>query len=63
MITAYLTLKISALLLTLLLPIAGPAKKAKRPYIALSDWGINEKGLLVDLTELQPGHHPIKLKH
>jgi hypothetical protein len=63
MITAYLTLKIGALLLTMLLPIAGPAKKPKRPYIALSDWGINEKGLLVDLTEQHPGNHPIKLKH
>jgi len=63
MITTYVALKLGAILLTTLLPFGKSDKKAKRPYIPLSDWAVNEKGLLVDLTEETHGSHPIKLKH
>ena len=56
MTTLYLVLKVSALLLVMLLPLGGPAKRKKGNFIELSDLAINENGCLVSLVKATPGH-------
>ncbi|HTE02251.1 MAG TPA: hypothetical protein VK668_23340 [Mucilaginibacter sp.] len=60
MVTIYIALKIGALLLAMLLPVVGPRKRKSGKLIELSDWAVNEKGELIDLTNIEPDHHPIK---
>ncbi len=62
MTTIYLALKVSALLLTMILPLRRSRRKEYRNHIELSDIGVNEKGLLERLTK-RDGSHPIKIKH
>ena len=62
MTTIYLALKVSALLLTMILPLHRSRRKEYRNNIELSDIGVNEKGLLERLTQKE-GNHPIKIKH
>ena len=62
MTTIYLILEIGALLLILVLPLAGP-KKTKNKNSTLpeiSDWMVNEDGILINAGE--PDNHPIKIK-
>jgi len=63
MITIYWALKVSAVLISLILPFEDPRKKKNRGYIALSDWVINEKGELETYTEIEHNSHPIKIRH
>ena len=63
MITLYLALRISVVILTLLCAVKDLLRKENKQYIALSDWVVNEKGQLEDTTEQQPGSHPIKIRH
>jgi hypothetical protein len=62
MTTIYLALKVSALLLTIILPFRRPRRKEYRNHIELSDLGVNEKGFLERLAQRE-GSHPIKIKH
>ncbi|HWD89353.1 MAG TPA: hypothetical protein VG367_14580 [Mucilaginibacter sp.] len=62
MITIYLALKVSALLLTLILPLRRPRLSSKND-IELSDWAINAKGEIENLAETEARNHPIKIKH
>lgn len=58
----YLLLEISALLGLMIIPLFGPKrKKAKnKSAVELSDWAINEHGLLEKHVKAEPDHHPIK---
>lgn len=58
----YLALKISAVIVTLILPLRRPRLSSKSD-IELSDWAINTKGELENLTEIEARNHPIKIKH
>jgi hypothetical protein len=60
MATIYIALKVGALLLAMLLPLGGSGKRKNGKLIELSDWAVNEKGELIDLTNIEPDHHPIK---
>jgi hypothetical protein len=62
MTTIYLILEVSALLLIIVLPLAGPKKnKNKRTTtVEISDWVVNEDGILTNLSE--PDNHPIKIR-
>jgi len=62
MITAYLALKIGVLLMTLVLPL-GRRRPGSKHNIELSDWVVNQKGELVDLSETEARNHPIRIKH
>ena len=62
MTTIYLALKVSALFLTLILPLRRSRRKEYRNHIELSDLGVNERGLLERLVQKE-GNHPIKIKH
>jgi hypothetical protein len=62
MTTLYLVLKISALLMTLILPLRRPRLSSKND-IELSDLAINAKGELENLAETEARNHPIKIKH
>jgi len=61
MITMYLALKIGALLMTLILPMG--RRPGGKNDIELSDWVVNQKGELVDLSETEARNHPIRIKH
>ncbi|MGZ3752342.1 MAG: hypothetical protein ACXVIY_10760 [Mucilaginibacter sp.] len=63
MTTIYLALKLSALMITLLLPLRKTRLNGNRNNTELSDWVVTDKGELVNLTEAQMRNHPIKIKH
>ena len=63
MITTYLALKVGAVLITALLPLGRPGKKVSKGYIALSDWAVNAKGELENISENEPNSHPIKTRY
>lgn len=60
MATIYLTLKLSAGLLLLLLPLGDLFKNKNGSSTEISDWAINEQGELINLAKDEPDHHPIK---
>jgi hypothetical protein len=62
MTTIYLVLEISALLLVIVLPLAGPKKKknTKVAPIEFSEWGIDEDGALQKIVKEQHDHHPVR---
>ncbi len=62
MTIVYLVLKISALLMVIVLPLAGPKKKKKQKIATpeISDWAIDEGGNLVSLIKPEPEHHPVR---
>jgi hypothetical protein len=62
MTTIYLALKVSALIMTLILPMRRRRLSSKND-IELSDWVVNKKGELEDLTETEARNHPIRIKH
>jgi hypothetical protein len=62
MTTVYLALKIGALLVTMILPLRRQRLSSTND-IELSDWVVNQKGELVDLSETEPRNHPIRIKH
>jgi len=63
MTTIYLALKLSALMITLLLPLRKTRLRGDRNNIELSDWVVTDKGELVNLAEGEIRNHPIKIKH
>jgi hypothetical protein len=63
MTTIYLALKVSALLVTLLLPLRRSRVRSSKNNIELSDWVVTDKGELVNLAEGEIRNHPIKIKH
>jgi hypothetical protein len=63
MATIYLMLKVSALLVTLVLPLRKGRVRVNKNHIELSDWVVNEKGLLENMAEKHSGNHPIKIRH
>jgi hypothetical protein len=62
MTTIYLVLEISALLLVIVLPLAGPKKKKEKKvaHIELSEWAIDENGDLQSFVKAEPDHHPVR---
>ncbi len=62
MTTIYLALKVSALLMTLILPFRRQRRKEYRNHTEISNLAVNEKGFLVKLSE-EEGNHPIKIKN
>jgi hypothetical protein len=62
MTTIYLVLEISALLLVIVLPLAGPKKKKNKKIasIELSEWAIDEKGNLQSFVKQEPNHHTVR---
>ena len=62
MTTVYLVLEVSALLLLIVLPLAGPnQKKSKKTVpLELSDWAIDETGNLQSFARHEPDHHHAK---
>jgi hypothetical protein len=62
MTTIYLVLEICALLLVIVLPLAGPGKKKnnKVARVEISDWAIDENGCLQNFVKAEPDHHPVK---
>ena len=62
MTTIYLILEVSALLLIIVLPLAVPKKNKnkKTTTIEISDWVVNEDGVLINISE--PNDHPIKIR-
>jgi hypothetical protein len=62
MTTLYLVLKVSALLLVIVLPLAGPKRKKIKNIagVEISDWAINETGSLERYVKEEPDHHPVK---
>ena len=63
MTTIFLALKISALLVTLILPLRRPTSHGDKNDAELSDWVVTEKGQLENLAETAARNHPIKIKH
>jgi hypothetical protein len=63
MTTIFLALKISALLVTLILPLRRPRLRGDKNNMELSDWAVTEKGQLENLAETRDRNHPIKIKH
>ncbi|HVV53760.1 MAG TPA: hypothetical protein VHC47_00460 [Mucilaginibacter sp.] len=63
MATVYLTLKVTALFVTVLIPFMGKTRRYhKGTTMELSDWVVNEKGILEDLSMTEPNNHPIKIR-
>jgi hypothetical protein len=62
MTTIYLVLKLSALMVTLILPLR-KARLSGHKNNELSDWVVNDKGRLENLAETDARTHPIKIKH
>ena len=62
MTTIYLVLEISALLLVIVLPLAGPKKKKNNKIapIEISEWAIDEDGSLQKFVKEEQAHHPVK---
>lgn len=62
MTTIYTVLEVSALLIVIVLPLAGPKKKkeTKGKPVELSDLAVNENGYLESLSEKD--HFPVKIK-
>ena len=62
MTTLYLVLEVSALLLVIVLPLAGPKKKKikKIAPIEISEWAIDENGSLEHYVKEEPDHHHVK---
>ena len=62
MTTIYLLLKISALLLVIVLPLAGPKKKKNNKIapVEISEWAIDEDGSLQKFVKEEPDHHPVR---
>ena len=60
MATLYIALKVCALLLVMLLPLGGPGKKKNGNFVEISAWAVNEKGELINLSENEHDHYPIK---
>ena len=62
MTTLYLVLEISALLLVIVLPLAGPKQKKNKKVapIELSEWAIDENGDLQRFVKHKSHHHPVK---
>ena len=62
MTTLYLVLEISALLLVIVLPLAGPKKKKNKKVapIEISEWAIDENGNLQNYVKVEPDHHHVK---
>jgi hypothetical protein len=62
MTTVYLVLEISALLLVIVLPLAGPKKKKSKGIAPteLSEWAIDENGNLQSYIKAEPDHHPVR---
>jgi hypothetical protein len=62
MTTVYLVLEISALLLVIVLPLAGPKKKKENKVAPteLSKWAIDANGDLQSYTKVEPDHHPVR---
>ena len=58
----YLVLKISALLMVIVLPLAGPKKKKNQKIapVEISNWAIDENGCLESLIKPEPEHHPVR---
>ena len=63
MTTIYLALKLSALMVTLLLPLRRTRSHGNKNNMELSDWVVTENGQLEDLAETEGRNHPIKIKH
>jgi hypothetical protein len=65
MTTIYTVLEVSALLIVIILPLAGPKKKkeTKTTSVELSDLAVNENGYLESLSEKDHSDHfPVKIK-
>jgi hypothetical protein len=62
MTTLYLVLEISALLLVIVLPLAGPKKKKEKKIspIEISEWAIDENGDLQKFINPEHDHHPVR---
>jgi hypothetical protein len=62
MTTIYLVLEISALLLAIVLPLAGPKKKKNKKVapIEFSEWAIGEDGSLQKFVKEEHDHHPVR---
>jgi hypothetical protein len=62
MTTLYLVLEVSALLLVIVLPLAGPKKKkiTKTAPAEISEWAIDENGDLQHFVKEEPDHHPVR---
>ncbi len=62
MTTIYLVLEISALVLAIVLPLAGPTKKKnkKAAPIALSVWALAADGYLQKFVKEEHDHHPVR---
>jgi len=62
MATIYLILEISALLLVIVLPLAGPKKKKNKGLapIEFSEWAIDENGDLQSFVRSEPDHHSVR---
>lgn len=60
--TVYMVLEISALLLVIVLPLAGPKKKKENKVAPteLSKWAIDENGDLQSYIKVEPDHHPVR---
>jgi hypothetical protein len=63
MTTIYLALKLSALIITFLLPLRRTRLRGDKNNTELSDWVVTDKGELVNLAEDETRNHPIKIKH
>lgn len=62
MTIVYLVLEISALLMVIVLPLAGPKKKKTKKVapVEISDWAIDENGCLQNFVKAEPDHHPVR---
>ena len=55
-------LEVSALLLVIVLPMAGPKKKKTKTIapVEISEWAIDENGSLEHYVKQEPDHHHVK---
>jgi hypothetical protein len=62
MTTIYLVLEISALLLAIVLPLAGPEKKKNKKVapVEFSEWAIDQDGSLQKFVKEEHYHLPVR---
>lgn len=52
-------LKVGALLISIVLPIAGPRKKLNNNSVEISDWVVNTSGELENISGIRNGQYNI----
>lgn len=59
MLIIYTALKVGALLISIIMPIAGPKRKLNDSSVEISDWVVNASGELENISGIRNGQYYI----